>query len=140
MSSTFRLLEILKKVKNPGNFATGGYAADLHPVLTIKGTPEIVIYPPITQEKAKTIIEKCSQAPFGRGERTIVDTSVRRTWQLDPSQFSIHNRAYGRKWETTLAALVDEVSADLGCAASQDVSCELYKLLLYEPGGFFKVR
>ena len=43
-------------------------------------------------------------------------------------------------WKQSLDALVNEVKVDLGFAASHDVSCELYKLLLYEPGGFFKVR
>ena len=91
---------------------------------------------PLTEAQAKAITEKCSQAPFGRGERTIVDTSVRRTWQLDPSQFDIRNP----KWLPSMQHLLNPISTALGCDVAQEVSCELYKLLLYEPGGFFKVR
>ena len=143
-----RLLEILRNVKNPGSFAAGGIAPDLpNSVLHIKGISKEVIctvmpkpiHLPIHEQQAKELIEKCSRAPYGRGEKTVLDTSVRRTWQLNPSEFTIVSRELNKTWKTTLAALVAEVSADLGCAASQDVSCELYKLLLYEPGGFFKV-
>ena len=84
--------------------------------------------------QVKAIIESASQAPFGRGEATIVDTSVRNTWQLSPSQFTINSR----KWSQMLQALLDKITGDLGCDAGK-VTCELYKLLLYEPGGFFKV-
>ena len=144
--STSRLLEILQNVKNPGSFATGGVAANIHrPVIKIEGIPE-TIRQSIDEPEAKAIIEKCSRAPYGRGKETIVDTSVRRTWQLDPSQFTVYV-AIGYSmdmnasvWKQSLDALVNEVKVDLGFAASHDVSCELYKLLLYEPGGFFKVR
>ena len=42
-------------------------------------------------------------------------------------------------WAKELAALVGRIKAELGCDSAQGVTCELYKLLLYEPGGFFKV-
>ena len=140
--STSRLLEILQNVKNPGSFATGG-VIHRRPAIKIEGIPE-TIRQSIQEPEAKAIIEKCSRAPYGRGEETIVDTSVRKTWQLDPSQFTVYvgysiDNAVN-KWKQSLDTLVNEVKLDLGFAASQDVSCELYKLLLYEPGGFFKVR
>ena len=56
--------------------------------------------------QVKALIESATQAPFGRGEATIVDTSVRNTWQLDPSQFTINSE----KW--------DDVLDDLGCRRS----------------------
>ena len=108
MSATFRLLGILKNViKNPGNFAAGGLAYLPEPVLYVRGigdnydsvpgydlpTVSKPIYLPIREQQAKDIAEQCVQAPYGRGEKTIVDTSVRKTWQLDPSYFSIDNRA-----------------------------------------------
>ena len=81
------------------------------------------------------IIASSSQAPFGRGEDTIVDTSVRRTWQLPPMQFSINNS----QWTGQLQALLNRVKDELGCDPNMTVTGELYKLLLYEPGSFFKV-
>ena len=82
------------------------------------------------------VVEKCLRAPFGRGVDAIVDTSVRCTWQLNPAHFTIGNRA----WKKELQSLVSRVKTELGCDdRSQNVTCEAYKLLLYEPGGFFKV-
>lgn len=35
---------------------------------------------------AEAIKSRANQAPFGMGERTVVDKSVRDTWELDASQ------------------------------------------------------
>ncbi len=39
---------------------------------------------PICEARAKDLIKACSLAPFGQKEKTVYDTSVRNTWQLDP--------------------------------------------------------
>ena len=49
--------------------------------------------------------------------------------------FAIHNP----EWKEELDSLLLEVKDELGCDLTRNVSCQLYKLLLYEPGGFFKV-
>lgn len=61
----------------------------------------------------------------------MVDTSVRDTWELNPSQFRIANPA----WQRFLDRLLVDASKELGLA---DVKVELYKLLLYSEGSFFK--
>ena len=129
------IVETLRSVRRPGSFAAGGRFNINNPVLSISGLSETVGLP-ICQYQAKQIVDKCSRAPFGRGEETIVDTDVRCTWQLDPTQFSIQSP----EWSDQLDALLVNLKTDLGCSDMQDISCELYKLLLYEPGGFFKVR
>lgn len=129
------ILNALRSVKRPGYFATGGPAQLPFPALEIDGIPGKIGLP-VTEHLAKKIIDKCSRAPFGRGEETILDTSVRCTWQLSPDQFSIRNPA----WTLALNDLLGLVKIELGCDAAKNVSCELYKLLLYESGGFFKVR
>ena len=129
------IMATLNSVKRPGSFAAGGTIQLPIPALQVTGIAEKIGLP-INSLQAEKVIEKCSRAPFGRGEDTIVDTSVRCTWQLNPTQFTICNRA----WKKELQSLVSRVKKELGCDASQDVTCELYKLLLYEPGGFFKVQ
>lgn len=127
------IVETLKSVERPGSYATGGVFSMPLPSLSING---VILGLPLCDEQAKAVIDSATQAPFGRGEETIVDTSVRCTWQLNPTQFSIDNK----QWQVCLQALLDKVTADLGCDAyNMEVTCELYKLLLYEPGGFFKV-
>lgn len=106
------------------------------PSLCINSAPDVILGLPLGESHVKSIIESATQAPFGRGEETIVDTSVRKTWQLSPSQFTIKNG----KWAQQLQALLEKVTVDLGCDVRKRVTCELYKLLLYEPGGHFKVR
>lgn len=105
-----------------------------YPALSIDGVHEKIGLP-LCKSQAKLIVEKSSRSPFGRGEETIVDVNVRRTWQLDPRQVKIENR----EWSTSLDILLSRVKVELGCDATKNVTCEFYKLLLYEPGGFFKV-
>jgi hypothetical protein len=127
----------LQSVKRPGSFAAGGTVQLPFPALYISEFSETIGLP-INSLQVGKFVEKCSRAPFGRGEDldTILDTSVHNTWQLNNSQFSIGNQ---RAWEKELKSLVGRVKTELGCDATQDVTCELYKLLLYEPGGFSKV-
>ena len=125
----------LKSVKRPGCYATGGRCSMPLPSLSISSTPDAILGLPLGESQVKSIIDSATRAPFGRGEETIVDTSVRRTWQLNPTQFTINNA----EWSGQLQTLLHKVKDDLGCDAEKTVTCELYKLLLYEPGGFFKV-
>ena len=129
------IARLLKSVETPGSYATGGKCSMPLPSLTLKNEPDSILGLPLGDSQVQSIIKSSTQAPFGRGEETIVDTSVRNTWQLCPSQFSIKSS----KWSEQLQALLSKVTAALGCDKKKRVTCELYKLLLYEPGGFFKV-
>lgn len=129
------IVSTLKSVVRPGFYATGGVCSLPLPSLSLNTAPESIIGLPLADSQAKAIINSATQAPFGRGEDTIIDTSVRCTWQLSPAQFSINNA----KWSKHLQKLLHKVKDDLGCDSNMTVSCELYKLLLYEAGGFFKV-
>ena len=129
------LLKCLKSVAKPGDFACGGVVSLPLPGLCIEGVDGILGLP-LCELQARAVIEQCCQAPYGRGEQTIVDTSVRKTWQLNPSKVTILNP----EWEERLDDLVLQVKKELGCASTARIACKLYKLLLYEEGGFFKVR
>ena len=130
------IVDALKSVKRPGLYAAGGEIVMPSPAISLAEEPDIVLGLPLSEAQAKHLIELASRAPFGRGEQTIVDTSVRCTWQLNPTQFSITNP----QWEKKLQLLLPRVKTELGCDAKMKVTCQLYKLLLYEPGGHFKVR
>lgn len=86
---------------------------------------------PTAGVQAKAIAAAANLAPFGRGAATLVDTSVRNTWQLEPAAFSLTNP----KWQATVESAVEAARQGLGVAGP--VTAHLYKLLLYEPGGFF---
>ncbi len=87
---------------------------------------------PLTVDHAEAIKGVCRQAPFGKGDQTLVDTTVRKTWELDHLQFQLMNPT----WKPFLAALVRDATAGLGLQGS--VEARPHKLLLYEPGSFFR--
>ena len=40
---------------------------------------------PLNEREAQVVKSGCKPAPFGKGERTVVDKSVRDTWEMDAS-------------------------------------------------------
>lgn len=128
-----RIVKALQSVRRPGEISCGGRIQFPLPGLKIADS---LIGLPITEVQAKAVITQCSPAPFGRGEETVYDLSVRNTWQLEPSKFEILNP----EWGSRLEELAARIKVELGCDEGLIVTCQLYKLLLYEAGGFFKVR
>lgn len=124
------LEDVLSDVNRPGDFHASGFLDTPLPRLDITGVG--VVSFPLPAFQAREIIGQAAQAPYGRGEETIVDTSVRKVWQVPVEKV----RLTGAAWTTALETILGRVTAGLGCQETP-VSAELYKLLLYEPGGFF---
>ena len=112
-------------------FSVGGEATELPaaPGLTIEGIGEVAL-PIVDNLIFRRVVALCAHAPFGRGMDTLVDTSVRKTWQLEPSQFSFNHP----DWNTSLKRLLLKVGKEMGF---QGAACHAYKLLIYEAGGHF---
>ena len=125
------IVDTLESVESPGYYATGGEYPLPLPSLSLNAAPDVILGLPLSESQAKLIIDDAARAPLGRGEDITMDTSVF-TWQLNPTEFTINNE----RWEKCLQILFSKVKADLGC---NTIFCELYKLLLHEPGDFFKV-
>ncbi len=87
---------------------------------------------PLLEAQVGSITASATKAPYGRGEKTILDTNVRNVWQIPAER--VHLR--GQAWPDTLAKIVALAAAELGCEP-EAVRADLYKLLLYEKGGFF---
>ena len=124
------LEDLLSNVNRPGNFFARGSKELPLPKIEIDGVGSLSF--PIPKDQIKTIIEQATQAPYGRGAETILDTSVRKTWQLGPESVKIT----GKSWKTNFDAILSEVKNGLGCQ-EMTVTAELYKLLIYDKGGFF---
>ncbi|EJD55223.1 hypothetical protein AURDEDRAFT_35671, partial [Auricularia subglabra TFB-10046 SS5] len=89
---------------------------------------------PLSKRDASAIIDKCEQAPFGKGERTVVDKEVRDTWQMDATEVNFDNPA----WPVFMKRVVRDVCEALGVnREASKPRCELYKLLVYETGSHF---
>lgn len=125
-----KLRRALRTIDRPGSFCVNGSAHTVFPGLEVAGVGPVGL--PLTAEQAKELKKHCEQAPYGKGEKTLVDTSVRRVWRMTPDRFTLTNP----DWETLLQKVVKKVQKELGLER-QKLESHLYDLLLYEPGSFF---
>ena len=103
------------------------------PLLEVEGYGLVGL--PVTKPMATELGQHMEQAPFGLGEDTVMDRTVRDTLQVGPDKFKINNKKFS---EAVLSDVVSNVKQKLGLKESMKVWAEPYKLLLYMPGGHFK--
>ncbi len=76
-------------------------------------------------------------APFGKNTETLVDTAVRKAFQIDPALVAFR----GNWLEKHLPMIVDTACIKLGLDRTRHgIEAHLYKLLIYEVGGHFKTH
>jgi predicted 2-oxoglutarate/Fe(II)-dependent dioxygenase YbiX len=121
---------LIAAVRREGRFATGGVVAFRTPMLSVTGVGEIGF--PVAQAQIDALATVAAEAPFGRGAATVHDRSVRSTLQIDASRIAIA----GAGWQRMLDEVVGRVRDGLGIAGG--LRADLYKLLIYRPGDFFK--
>ena len=102
------------------------------PVVTVDGVGQLAF--PLLPSQCQQLIGVAQQAPFGRGERTVVDVAVRNTWQVDAS--AVHLDA--AFLSTIHRTVLPQVCSELGLWDASDIQARLYKLLVYDTGGFFR--
>lgn len=124
-----KLLAFLEGLGESAKFVARGSVEPVLPGLSVTNVGAVGI--PITVDAAQALIKEASQAPYGLGEKTIVDIDVRRVWQIEPNKFQLRNPA----WNTFITSIVDSVKQEFGIEGPVD--CQLYKLLVYEAGSFF---
>lgn len=127
------LEDVLTRVRRPGDFFVQGSLEAPMPRIDVDGVG--VLSFPVPAVQARAIIAQCERAPYGRGSETLLDTSVRKVWQLAPSKIAIG----GKSWLRTFEQILSIVADGLGCN-SDHVSAEIYKLLVYDEGAFFKAH
>lgn len=98
----------LSDIETYGDFACMTRCSHhINPGLEVAGS---LIPLPLVSRDADMIKSKCEQAPFGRGDDTVVDVSVRKTWQLDASLFHCTNPAWASFLDTVLQETVQKLS------------------------------
>jgi hypothetical protein len=126
-----QLLHCLDRVDCTGSFAMFvTYPKAACPGLAIDSIGSIDL--PLSDRDAKAIMKVSHRAPFGKGSQTIVDTDVRKTWELNADQFSLENPS----WHQTLQDILTRVATGLGVLSG--IKAMRYKMLLYEEGAMFK--
>ncbi|MBM4258015.1 MAG: 2OG-Fe(II) oxygenase [Deltaproteobacteria bacterium] len=126
---TSELAQILQRVQRPGDFYTTDTLDLFAPRLEVAGVGPIAL--PLLPAQAQQLIAVAEPAPYGRGEATVVDPAVRRTWQIAPERVQIS----GRHWKQTLADIVARATSGLG--VTEPVVADFYKLLVYDTDSFF---
>ncbi|KAF3894155.1 Fe2OG dioxygenase domain-containing protein [Trichophyton interdigitale] len=129
-----RVYQALRSIDSKGDFACfRGLNGILDPKLHINGLDRVVKLP-LSPDDTNAIIDVCHRSPFGKGEETLVDTSVRKCWELNTTEFDI--KAPG--WANYMKKIVADVGKGLGVADKvSSIRADPYKLLLYEKDAFF---
>jgi hypothetical protein len=120
-----------------GSFASFGKINKfIDPQVFVDGLGRIQL--PLTEESAQSLIRACHQSSFGKGDQTIIDTSVRRSWELNSDQFLLQSF----KWQKELDSIVSDALTELGLddLEARETEAQLYKMLLYEKGAMFKAH
>ena len=128
------LLSRIAKIRSAGSFATSGSSATfVLPGIVVEDVGQVRL--PLSSRDAQSLIQASRKAPFGKGNQTLVDETVRKTWEIDGSKVTFLNNA----WDDWLDEIVTTVVEELGVVCGPtDVRAELYKMLLYETGAMFK--
>lgn len=121
--------ETLAKVRGGASYAAEGRVEAAAPAVHVTGFGRLDV--PFDADALTAVRPAARPAPFGRGEQTLYDDTVRRCLQVDSDVLALK----GRGWKAALARIVAEASAALGVTGP--VEANLYKLLLYAEGDFF---
>ncbi len=124
------LADLISSVDRPGDYCAHGQVLAPMPRIQLSAGDSLSF--PIPPAQAAALIKSASRAPYGRGPETIVDRSVRDCWQIGSDQVEVG----GRAWPETLRDILGRAAEGLGCPP-EAVSASLYKVLIYERGGFF---
>jgi len=124
------LEKLLKGVERAGDVFVSGAMEIPMPKVEVEGVG--VLSFPVPDAQIRQLVQHAVRAPYGRGEATILDESVRKVWQLPPEKV----RLGGKSWPATFDGILQQVITGLGCEGMA-VGAELYKMLVYDTGGFF---
>jgi len=123
------LANMIGEATRSARFCVSGGLPVVDPELEVEGLGVVKL--PLKPAAAKMLVARCQAAPYGKGTRTLVDTRVRKTFELDPKNFRL-----GHAWTSAITQATRAVAGPLGLPADQ-LEAGLYKLLVYEKGGFF---
>jgi hypothetical protein len=121
MNARDAFLNAFSKVTGTGDFHSAGQAPFFFPELEVEGLGELAF--PLPASQVKELIPLAEEAPYGLGEKAVLDESVRKCWQIDAAQF----RCKAPEWQEFHDRTVVSVRKNLGVEGR--VSAISYKLL-----------
>lgn len=129
MNLCAQLLSALDDLPASGSFATYGERLPNRARPRLKGGLQLDW--PMSKEDFNALKARATPAPYGHGERTVLDAQVRDAMQIDASELE-----YDEDWERQIEDIVAQAMQGLGVEGR--VRAMPHKLLLYERGGHFK--
>jgi 2OG-Fe(II) oxygenase superfamily len=107
-----------------------------HPMISVEGVGTIGF--PLMKCAVEPIKAAATKAPFGLGNETLWDDTVRDAWQIEATKVTFGG---GNIWDNFLNKIVIQACFGLGIS-NEDVEAKgihatLYKMLLYETDGHF---
>src|SRR5437870_927819 len=123
------LSEAISQATRSAKFCVAGCVPVVDPGIKVDGLGAIKL--PLKRAMAKQLVAHCRVAPYGKGPQTLVDRKVRNTFELDPQRFRL-----SQEWNSAVARAAQLAAEQLGLSA-EHIEARLYKLLVYEKGGFF---
>ena len=127
------LEKLLQSIDRPGDFCAHGRLFAPMPRLEVDGAGMLSF--PVPEAQVRSLIAAAERAPYGKGPDTLVDPSVRDCRQIGAERM----RLAGGAWPETFAKILDAAAKGLGCPGDR-LDAQLYKLLVYERGGFFSAH
>src|SRR5260370_24245169 len=131
-STVERLATAIGQATRSAKFCVVGCLPVADPGIEVDGLGTITL--PLKRKTERELVASCQVAPYGKGAQTLVNKKVRNTFELDPKKFCLSGA-----WNVAIADAMRPVAEQLGLPAEQ-LEARLYKLLVYEKGGFFLPR
>ena len=124
----------ISSIRSFGSFATHGVIEPfMNPGISVDTLGLLRL--PLSHQDAQALASVSRKAPFGKGSETLVDESIRKTWEIDANRVRFLND----DWQRCVDQMVAQVIRELGLVIeSTSVRAEFYKMLLYEEGAMFK--
>src|SRR5262245_39295529 len=119
-----RLAEAVGQATRSSRFCVAGCLPAIDPGIDVNGLGIIKL--PLKPAARKKLVALCRVAPYGKGTETLVNTKVRKTFELDPKKFRL-----SPEWSSAVAGATQRAARQLGLPAER-VEARLYKLLVYE--------
>ena len=103
-----RLQALLESVDRPGGFCVHGRAHVPMPAVEVEGAGMLSF--PVPASQIRDLVKMAERAPYGKGEETLVDTSVRDCRQIDQHRLDMFHVTERRGRPFTLVCTKNRAS------------------------------
>src|SRR5947209_7625501 len=92
------LSEAVGQATRSCKFCVSGCLPVVDPGIEVDGLGAIKL--PLKRTKAKDLVAQCRVAPYGKGTQTLIDKTVRNTYELEPAKFHL-----SQEWNSAIAGV-----------------------------------